>query len=183
MRFKVGKRGSWSALLVMLASMVAAVFQTAAAIEVLDQSQDTYYDHLASAQISLEQTFRPALSNVCAVAVWIRGPATVTIGIYDTVCGTLLGSGTSYANVGFGWAKVTLTTPVPVTPDAEYAFEVTGLIPGVYGIYPGAYSRGMAYVACSPATGDWDLTFRTYADDTLVPVTQHPWGQVKSVYR
>jgi hypothetical protein len=189
MRLAMKRCSWWITVLAGLACTFIFGLERAGATEVLDQYQDAMdVGFSLSSSPRATQTFRPAFGNVSAISFYVMGPANATLRLFDALCGNTLASGAVTTDNG-GWVKVTFASPVAVTPEAEYALEITGtsLGPppnGFGGMQWNPYLRGRLYLDCTAVFGDhYDATFRTYAEDTLVPVAPRPWSGVKQLYR
>ncbi len=155
----------------MVLTACAAVFPARGAV-ILDQQQNSNPQYMAGFhQPDLAQSFQPGFSNVAGAGIFTQPTVgtgeNLTIGLYQTLGGTLLASGTFNGATNGSWVDV-FWSPVAVTPDTTYylVFTSSGTSMGIAGDTNNPYSRGQTYAnAGFQSFPAFDYTFRTYSDD------------------
>ena len=178
-------RTSITALAILIGVGLSAP-ERAVAVEVLDQSQEQFNAGFSLEQgPTIQQTFRPAYANICAISVYMMHPASIAVEFIDVLCGQVVRVASGSTGLAYDWVKLDFVPPIAVTPDQEYAFRVVGAPAAscYLGQQSNPYDRGALYLNCTPLFGEYDAAFRTYAQDGLVPVRSTVWSDIKHLYR
>jgi hypothetical protein len=162
----------------------AALHLPATAAPVLDQSNPSYWAGFCFTNDSFGcgQSFRQDNSNIAGGGFFIDPfygdgtDGTVTISVhnaYPNGPSSLLASGTaSGINRNSGWVDV-FWAPVAITSGAQYylLIDSTNSIVASYG-NPGYTDGNVVFNGSTTAYANFDLTFRTYADNAIAQVPE-----------
>jgi hypothetical protein len=165
--------------------LAAAAFQLpAAAVPIVDQSNQTFVGAFCYANEGSQcgQSFRPGQANISGAGFFIDpgygdggygnfGSGTATVSIYSAyswVPSGLIASATSaVVNRDSGWVDV-FFAPAAVTIGAEYIMVIESASGIVIGYGNDDYLNGNAVAhGSTTAFADFDLSFRTFADDVV----------------
>jgi len=161
------------------AAVVLSLAASAPAGLVIDQDQPNYNTVMAYfAAGGLAQSFQQAHNNVAGAGIRLHtssaDPDMITIALWDKLPnqgGTLLKSQSALGTPGT-WVDVSWS-PEIVSPDTTLYLVLTSATNtlGISGDTSNPYGRGQVYAGAGFGSfPDYDYTFRTYYDPTVVPV-------------
>lgn len=165
-----------------VASVVVIAVAPAQAVQYIAIEQSSQDTVLGSPP--WEQTFVANTGNILAVSVYITADAAsnVTVQILDGVCGNQLRVGAG-SGTGVGWVKCDLSGAQGLVPGNTYSIVVNS-DQDFGGSTFNPYANGSLWRGCLEySSGEYDLTFRVWADEEIVPANQTTWSTVKSLYK
>ncbi|HEX9171103.1 MAG TPA: PEP-CTERM sorting domain-containing protein [Telluria sp.] len=171
-------------------SLTAAALQLPAmATTIIDQNnpEGSSYGAFCDMQAftNCGQSFEQSATNISGAGIYIGqgytvGPTSLTISIYSaysTVPSGLIASGNASFAQGFsGWVDV-LWTPAAVTTATQYYMVLGSNTSSAIAAYSAtaSYAKGNAlYAGSANSWRDYDLVFRTFAEDSLVSQVPEP---------
>jgi hypothetical protein len=149
---------------------------TVSAAVVIDQDNTQLSEGIMSSFLngSQVQSFQQSASNIAGAGILLEGSGSdsITINLYDLLPlpesgATLLATG-SAVGVGGSWVDV-YWGEVSISPDTTYYLEFSGSDLATTADLQNRYSRGIYYSSSLSGFPAYDLIFRTYANDTVVP--------------
>lgn len=159
-----------------VAAFALAFTGTMSAAVVIDQDNTQSSDGIMSSFLngSQLQSFQQSASNIVGAGILLEGSGTdsITINLYDLLplpeSGAMLLATGSAVGTGGSWVDV-YWGEMSISPDTTYYLEFSGSILATAADLDNQYSRGIYYSRTFTGHPAYDLVFRTYANDTVVP--------------